>query len=99
MLAKIAGIGKRIILKDMEINMELLEFKLNCGCIKKGQSWKIDNPKANIVILEGMEEHLRRYDRFAQYLNKKGFAVYGLAFRLLFYPSTELVFSSSYWRV
>lgn len=58
--------------------METLEFKLKCGCIKKGESWKIENPKANIVIFEGMEEHLARYDKFAQYLNKKGFSVYGL---------------------
>ena len=58
--------------------MELFEVTMKCGCVKKGRAWRIDNPKANVVIFEGMEEHLARYDKFAQYLNKKGFAVFGI---------------------
>lgn len=48
------------------------------GEIRYGLSWIIDKPIANIIILEGMEEHSRRYDEFALYLNKQGFSVYCL---------------------
>lgn len=57
--------------------MQKFEFQLKCGCVKKGQKWVIDNPKANIVIFEGMEEHVSRYDKFACFLNKNGYSVYG----------------------
>ena len=43
-----------------------------------GLSWLTDNSKANVIIMEGMEEHCSRYDYFAQYLNKEGFDVYAL---------------------
>lgn len=43
-----------------------------------GYAWKISNPKANVVIITGMEEHILRYDDFANYLNKEGFSVYGV---------------------
>ncbi len=42
-----------------------------------GYSWKIEKPKACVVIVTGMEEHLTRYDDFANYLNSQGFSVYG----------------------
>ena len=42
-----------------------------------GYSWKIEKPKANVVIVTGMEEYLLRYDDFANYLNSKGFNVFG----------------------
>lgn len=41
-----------------------------------GLSWHVDNSIANVVIMEGMEEHSSRYDDFAQYLNNEGFNVY-----------------------
>ena len=44
----------------------------------KGFSWKCGKPKANVVIITGMEEHLLRYDDFANYLNSQGFDVYGI---------------------
>ena len=43
-----------------------------------GLSWTIEKPKANIIIMEGMEEHASRYDAFAKYLNKEGFDVYAI---------------------
>ena len=43
-----------------------------------GYSWTVDFPKANVVIVTGMEEYLLRYEDFANYLNKKGFNVYGI---------------------
>ena len=41
-----------------------------------GLSWHTENSVANVIIMEGMEEHSSRYDDFAQYLNKEGFNVY-----------------------
>lgn len=46
--------------------------------ILNGYSWTIDSPKANVVIITGMEEYLLRYDDFANYLNSQGFNVYGV---------------------
>lgn len=43
-----------------------------------GLAWEVENPKACIVIMEGMEEHISRYDELALYLNKNGYSVYGL---------------------
>ena len=43
-----------------------------------GLSWHVDNSIANVIIMEGMEEHASRYDDFAQYLNKEGFNVYAI---------------------
>lgn len=42
-----------------------------------GYSWKCEKPKANVVIVTGMEEYLLRYDDFANYLNSQGFNCYG----------------------
>ena len=43
-----------------------------------GLAWHVDNAVANVIIMEGMEEHARRYDDFAQFLNGKGFNVYAV---------------------
>ena len=43
-----------------------------------GYNWKIENPKANVIIMTGMEEHSLRYDHFARYLNENGFNVFCL---------------------
>lgn len=39
--------------------------------------WPVDKPKALIQFAHGMAEHINRYDEFANWLNKKGFLVYG----------------------
>ena len=31
-----------------------------------GLSWHVENSIANVIIMEGMEEHSSRYDDFAQ---------------------------------
>src|SRR5574344_1671752 len=46
--------------------------------IHHGLAWEIEKPIANILIIEGMEEHSKRYDEFALYLNSQGFNVYCL---------------------
>lgn len=45
---------------------------------RRGVCWEIANPKANIMIFEGMEEHASRYDKFALELNKAGYNVYSI---------------------
>ncbi len=40
-------------------------------------SWKIDNPKANVIIIHGLGEHIQRYDEWAKHFNGLGYAVYG----------------------
>ena len=45
----------------------------------KGSFWECtNNPKGNVVIFQGMEEYVARYDAFAQFLNENGYHVYGL---------------------
>ncbi len=46
--------------------------------VRKGVCWEIKEPKANIMIFEGMEEHASRYDKFAKELNKAGYSVYSI---------------------
>ncbi|MDY4848754.1 MAG: alpha/beta fold hydrolase [Bacilli bacterium] len=46
------------------------------GDVLYGLCWHVENSVANVIIMEGMEEHSSRYDHFAQYLNKEGFNVY-----------------------
>lgn len=58
--------------------MELFSFKNLENDERFGQCWKIKSPKANILIFEGMEEYVARYDKFALELNKAGYAVYSL---------------------
>lgn len=43
-----------------------------------GYAWKCEKAKANVVIVTGMEEYLLRYDDFANFLNSKGFNVFGI---------------------
>lgn len=58
--------------------MEKLELAIAKNQVLRGFCWEIKKPKAQIVIFEGMEEHVSRYDIMAKYYNKKGFSVYAL---------------------
>ena len=40
------------------------------------RNWTIEQPKAIVQIVHGMNEHSKRYDEFARFLNDKGFTVY-----------------------
>ena len=55
-----------------------LEVLSKTGDILHGLSWTIKDSKANVVIMEGMEEHTSRYDYFAKYLNDNGYDVYAI---------------------
>ena len=48
------------------------------GDVLFGLAWHVDNSIGNVIIMEGMEEHARRYDDFAKFLNTKGFNVYAI---------------------
>lgn len=43
--------------------------------------WQINNPKADVLIIHGMSDHISRYTEIALYLNTKGYSVYGLDLR------------------
>ena len=57
---------------------EKLTLKTVNGDVMNGYAWKTSSPKANVVIITGMEEYLLRYDDFANFLNSKGLNVFGL---------------------
>lgn len=38
-------------------------------------TFDINNPKAVVLIIHGMEEHQERYEKFADFLNQQGFSV------------------------
>ena len=59
-------------------NAKQIELLSKTGDTLKGLSWLTDKSRANVIIMEGMEEHCSRYDYFAKYLNKEGFDVYAL---------------------
>ncbi len=40
-------------------------------------SWDIEKPIGVVQIVHGMVEHIERYDRFARFLNEKGYVVIG----------------------
>ena len=58
--------------------MEKLEIKVLDNQTLKGFSWNIKNPKGYVVIFEGMEEHVSRYDGLAKCLNENGYSVAGI---------------------
>ncbi len=39
--------------------------------------WEVQSPKAVVILIHGMAEHIMRYDDFAKYLNSKGYVVFG----------------------
>lgn len=53
-------------------NSKKIELVEDGGITLQGLSWEIENPIGNIVIFQGMEEHLQRYDYFAKALNNAG---------------------------
>lgn len=58
--------------------MKPYEIVLDESYTGKGQCWEIKKPIAHVVIFEGMQEYVARYDKFALYLNNLGYNVYGI---------------------
>jgi acylglycerol lipase len=40
--------------------------------------WMIPNPKAIVFIVHGLGEHILRYEHVARFLNRRGYAVFGM---------------------
>ena len=56
-----------------------ISLTVNGGDVLKGFSWASDiEAIGNVVIFEGMEEYVARYDAFAKFLNENGYNVYAL---------------------
>lgn len=60
------------------MSRERLSIKTINNETMNGYFWKCDNPKANVVIVTGMEEYLLRYDDFANYLVQNNYNVFGI---------------------
>ena len=41
------------------------------------KEWVVENPKASILLVHGLGEHVMRYEHFAQFFNQKGYNVVG----------------------
>jgi alpha-beta hydrolase superfamily lysophospholipase len=53
-------------------------FNDSFGLPLKGFCWSSDNPKANVILVTGLNEYASRYDSCAEFLNKNGYNVYCL---------------------
>jgi alpha-beta hydrolase superfamily lysophospholipase len=55
--------------------MSIFEVKINDQHSLKGNDYRIENPKANLLVFTGMDEYSARYARFAGDMNKLGYSV------------------------
>lgn len=55
--------------------MSVFEVRYNDEFVQKGNDYLIDNPKAHLLIITGMDEHSSRYETFAHELNSQGYSV------------------------
>lgn len=46
-----------------------------------GCAFEVENPRASLMIIHGISEHIKRYEDFAKFLNEKGISVYGIDLR------------------
>ncbi len=58
--------------------MEEFSVKTPSGIEIKGRKWEAKEPKANLTIITGMDEHATRYAPFAEFLNTQGVNVWCL---------------------
>lgn len=58
--------------------MSLFEVKTDGNITQKGNCYLIDDPKAFLLIITGMDEHSARYEGFAKALNEHGYSVFVL---------------------
>lgn len=55
--------------------MSIFSVQVNESVVLKGNDYLIESPKANLLVITGMNEHSRRYEAFARELNKEGYSV------------------------
>ena len=53
------------------------EFRSDTGTQIKGRRWTAEVPKAHVMIVHGLSDHIARYHDFAMYLAGQGFDVVG----------------------
>ncbi|MFA6830445.1 MAG: alpha/beta fold hydrolase [Bacilli bacterium] len=58
--------------------MGIVNIKINEQYSLKGNHYEVENEKAFLVIITGMDEHSERYEKFAKFLNQDGIDVYVL---------------------
>lgn len=58
--------------------MAKFEIKINDVHTLKGNDYPIENPKANLLVLTGMQEYSSRYKNFALEMNSRGYSVHVL---------------------
>ncbi len=57
--------------------MSEFNWKTSDGINIYAKSWDTDNPKAVVLLVHGLGEHINRYDHLGAFLNKNGFALLG----------------------
>lgn len=60
------------------MNQGIIKIKIKDALNLHGKSWLVDNPKANVIIVSGMEEHSSRYDALAKFLNDNRYSCHSL---------------------
>ena len=60
------------------MNNKSIKIKVKADLNLYGKKWVVEEPKANVVIVTGMEEHTGRYQGLATFLNEHHFSVVAL---------------------
>lgn len=58
------------------MSKQLIKFTNSFGDTLQGYCWATKKPKANVIIITGMQETAERYDNFATFLNQNGYDVF-----------------------
>lgn len=61
--------------EEMENTMKRFQITAKDGYPLSVHTFDVENPKAVVQIIHGMEEHQERYENFAHFLNKNGYSV------------------------
>mmetsp|Transcript_10953 Transcript_10953/g.16135 ORF Transcript_10953/g.16135 Transcript_10953/m.16135 type:complete len:283 (-) Transcript_10953:130-978(-) len=56
-------------------------WKASDGIEMYGHKWGVDEPRAVVILVHGMNEHCLRFDHVAKEFNQSGFTVYGFDHR------------------
>ncbi len=67
-------------LKEGGRNMENYshKYKISPELTLYGAYWGVKKPRANVLVITGMQEHAMRYTEFAKFLNEAEFSVYSI---------------------
>lgn len=57
---------------------ELIKIKIKDDLNLHGKMWRVEEPKANVLLIPGMEEHSGRYATLAKFLNEHHFSCHSL---------------------